>query len=347
MERKALIDLMQEVEPSLSAQQLVPIHAHFWFTGKSLMGYNGDIAISSLCKTEFKGALPTTLLSLLKTSKAADIELLPDGEAIKVKAASSKFTLSMLPPEDFTFQMPSETPEPFPCDAGRFMQALEVVMMSIGNDTSAADYMGVTLMVEGKELLLFATDRNTLCHASLPIKGKLSFKDRVVLPTVFCEQLLRIAKGATKLNLDIGDSYALLEQDGVKLYGRCVEPDNPMDFPGVLDQHFDAKMQKKMVSMPTKMLAVLERACIVTNQAVDKTKTEIVVRDGKMIFNSKSERGEVHDTIMVEDHPEVKAYVDAARLKDGYSKFEKVIITAQAAIMTKDNMVYMVSAAKG
>lgn len=349
MDRSKLIDILAEVEPALAAKELVPVLSHFWFTGKNVMAYNDHIAISTPCSTEFQGAVPRTLLSLLKTSKAKTVEFDVDGDNMVVKAASSKFKLAVLPKEDFVFTMPASKDLPkLPVDAGRFLQALEACMFSIGNDTSQADHMGVTLIREGSELLMFSTDRATITHGAVTLKGKYDWKGRAILPTDFCQELLRIAKGATELHMEVTDHHAFVTHNGTALFGRLVEPDTPADFISWIDRLYPESADKKMCEIPTKLLPILERACIVTDSAVDKTKMKVKVSDGIANFMSSSERGEVTDKLQVEErHPPVTCNVDPKRFRDGYGRFDKFLMTKDAVIMTRDSIVYLVSASGG
>jgi hypothetical protein len=348
MERKRLIDALDECGPALANNALIPILTHYAFTGTEVIAFNGRMAISCPWKSDFKGAVPQTLSALLKSSGAKEVDFQPEGETLVVKAASSRFKLAVLPLEDFTFEMPDfKRKSSFGVDAGRFLQSIEACLLSVGNDTSRSDYMGVTLINYGDELLMFATDRETISHGAVALKDKVGFKDRVIFPTEFCRELLRIAKGATKLNMEITENYAILEHGDVTLYTLLEELDhNPLDFIANLDQLFTAAMKKKMIEIPSKIAGILERACIVTNAAVDRTKTTIKVGDaGKTIMVSKSERGEVTDTITLEDHPLVTCLIDPKRLKDIYGTYSKFILTKDAAVMTRDQIVYMVAAA--
>lgn len=352
MDRSKLIDILSDVEPALAAKELVPVLSHFWFTGKEVMAYNDHIAISTPCATEFKGAVPRTLLSLLKTSKAKEVTFDVDGENMVVKAASSKFKLAVLPKEDFVFKMPSAADIPkMPIDAGRFMQALEACMFSIGNDTSQADHMGVTLMRDDSDLLLFSTDRATITQGTVKIKGKTAFTGRVIIPTDFCQQLLRVAKGATELHMQITDKYVFVSHNGTQLWGQLVEPDTPADFIAWLDRLYPESAEKRLVPIPTKLLPILERACIVTDSAVDKTKMKVKVDISEDVvtaeFVSISERGEVLDKLQLPKHPAVTCQVDPKRFRDGFGRFDKFVMTKDAVIMTKDAVVYLVGAGGG
>ena len=112
LSRTALIANLEVVEPALSDNAMIPVLSHFWFTGKRLLAYNGTIAISVPCETKFTGAVPKTLLAMLRTSGAKEIEITKAAFALEVKAAAAKWKLPTLPPDDFTFKMKAMPKEP-------------------------------------------------------------------------------------------------------------------------------------------------------------------------------------------------------------------------------------------
>lgn len=346
MERKVLIDLLSEVAPALANNQLIPILAHFCFNGKTVTGYDGHMGISVACATDFKGGLPPTLLALLNSSRSKAVELVQEDDTMVVKAAKSRFKMAVMPTEDFVFSMPKlPHDEAFPVDAGRFLQGLECCLRSTGNDTSSSDYMGVTLIADAKakKLRMFSTDRASVSSATVPLKGKVEF-DRVVLATEFVKQVLRIGKGATKLMMDIDDERTILKHGEATLFGKHVDLDNnPMDFVQIVDRAVTAANRKSMIDIPTAFAGVLERACIVTDSAVDKTRTQVKVVDGQASFKSKSERGEVTDTCQLKDHPDVSCAIDAGKFKAGYGSFTEMLLTKDVAVMADGELLYLVS----
>lgn len=353
IERTKVLGLLKDVEPAVAKNTLIPVLNHFWFTGKRLVTYNDHIGISVGCATEFTGAVPLTVMQLLESSKAEKIEFLPtDDGVLNIKAASSKWKLAMMPPTDFIFKMPkATTDEPMAVDAGRFMQAMGSCMKSIGNDTSNPDLMGVTLIndTKAKRILMFSTDRATISHGSVKYTGDLGF-ERVILKTEFCQQLLRIAKGATELYLEIGESHALLRNDGLTLFGRLERLDNPLDFVAQVAELLTSGTKQKSVVWPAKFRDMLDRACIITDGAIDKTKTKVSVKDREVLFTTVSERGEAFDKTTFEAaHPDVVAHIDPRRVMDGLDDYNRLTITKECVVMIndakeKDDLVYLVSA---
>ena len=59
-------------------------------------------------------------------------------------------------------------------------------MRSVSSDLSVSDQAGVTLMVDGDELSLFSTNNATLSTNTLKLTAKPPFKERIILPALFC-----------------------------------------------------------------------------------------------------------------------------------------------------------------
>lgn len=349
MERRQLLDTLGTVAPALASTDLIPVLTHFWFTGKTVMAFNDQIAISTPCATDFKGAVPGDLLQLTKLSKAKDVTLeTPDDKELVIKLASSRVKLGLLDPEAFLFEMPMPSSADF-LQTGKVAEFLDVVrnaMRSVSSDTSIPDQLGVTLIAEKGVLHVCSTNGMTMTHATIKVNGSPGFKDRVILSAPFCNQMLALAKTEKKLQLEIHDDHALLVcSDGTILFGRLIESPQPLNFLGVLDENFPDEDRKLLIEIPTKMHLILERAVVIAESKADRTKTTITVRDGKMKFFSASDRGEVADTMLVgETQPEVSMRIEARHLKNGYGDFDRMLITERCAVMVKDNKMYMVAA---
>lgn len=357
IETQKLIDLLQEVEPALSASNMMPIMSHFWFTGSSIQAYGDQarISISVPFKSDFKGALPRTILPMLISTAAKEIEITAEDEVVKIKAASSTMKFAMLDASGFVFKMPKHSGKKFPVNADQFLSGIENCLRSIGNSTATSSHMGVNVHTFDDEMLMLTTTTETLSYSCVGYKGKVPFPDRVILNAEFCRQLLRIAKGTTdaQLKLEVINTNevtgVLLEHEGTLLFGEILENDD-QNLVEYFDKYVPNKLDKQFFIIHEKLESVLTRACIITEAAIDKTRTEVSVREGKVRFLSKSERGEVTDSMLVDGakHADVVLHIDPKAFKDGYGSFARMAFTEQAAIMQSDDkQKYYVVAALG
>lgn len=346
MNRIELLDKLLVISPALASNDMITIMTHFWFNGTHVMAYNDQIAIQVPCKTDFTGAVPgNVLLDLLKASRAKDVELTVVDDNLSIKAASSRFKLGLLPPEQFIFDMPKPSKNSLPVNTKLFLDRIENCMRSVSGDTSVPDQLGITLLDDQESISLFATNGSTVSTSYIKTTGKVPFEDRVILSTVFCQQMLRLAKDHSKaLQLEVQDDFSLLTYGTTALFGRLIESEKPLNFEDIMKRHFTEADKKQLISIPTKLKLILDRAVIITDAKVDQTKTVVTVRDGRMRFSSKSDRGEVFDSMQIEDQqPEVSIKVDPRLLKNGYGFFDHMLVTETCVVMVKEDMTYLVA----
>lgn len=360
MNRVDLLERLERVKPALSGNNLVPILSHFWFRNNSLLAYNDQIAIQTKLTSNFAGAVPDTLIQLLSVSRAEEVEFfvsedeagkkLPEGQLL-VKAASSKLKLPFLPEEQTKiFDMPKSNPaENLPVDTTKFLEAIESCMRSLKEDTSMPDSLGITVVAnaDDRSLNFYATNDSTISFSTLKFKSDV--RDfRIVLSGNFCRQMIALSKLDGKKHIEINEGYSLFECGDNVLFGRLVDVQRPLDFDSVIDSSFSVEVEKNLVSIPTKLELMLDRAIIITESKTERSKTAITVKDGVAKFYSKSEKGEVRDSVQVEaTHPDVTVNIDPRLFKMGYGFYEKMVMTENCLIMAKGSSLYLVSASVG
>lgn len=358
MDRKELVEKLKLVAPALSDKELIPVLTHFWFSGDTVMAFNDQIAIEVPCPTDFEGAVPgNVLLDMLNSSQSTEAKFTLTEDTLLVElgkanskgkfATRTKLELKVLPVEDFIHTMPKVGKEDGIEGSDLFSPAIDSCMQSISNDTSIPDQLGLTIIPNGKELHLYATNNQTLSHARVKTDAKLA--GRVILSKPFCEQLITLTDGVD-FRLIIEDDHAMvITSDKVKLFGRLVNSEHPLDFSDLLSTHLSTEKKKQLIAMPKSLRNVLQRALIITDTKMEETKSLITVQDGKMTVVSKSARGELRDTVLdkagdIQDHPDISVKLNPKLLKAGCDRYSNLLVTKTCAIMTKDDMVYLVSA---
>lgn len=347
MNRIDLLKKLELVSPALSDNTLIPALTHLWFTGENVMAYNDQIAISTPLVTDFQGAVPgNVLLSLLKASKAKEVTLTLENDNLLVKAASSKWRLAVLPPEAFIFDIPKPTKATLLQGKYKeFLASISACLRSVSAGGTIPDVLGVTLIPhpEGeKGLFLFATDDNTISCSRLT--EKCSLKERVILPEAFCKQLVSLGK-ADKPHLEVNTEYALLTTAEATLFGRLLESPSPLDFVSIVGKHTPNGFKKEMIAVPTMLEGILTRAIIINDtNSNDRQPTLITVKErGVMRFHTKSDRGEAHDAVKIEQQQkEVSVRAEAKLIKEGFGFFDKWAVTKSAILMTKDDHLYLI-----
>jgi DNA polymerase III sliding clamp (beta) subunit (PCNA family) len=350
MQRLELVEKLERVSPALSNNNLVPVLSHYWFKGDVLLAYNDQIAISTKLSSEFVGAVPNTLIQLLSASRAKDVEFTTNEDNnLVVKAASAKFKLPFLAEKSFDiFEMPKpDSKQALPVDMGKFLEAIDSAMRSLKEDTSMPDSLGITLAMSGSDIHLYATNDATISYANVKVKPYTT-EFRVVLSGNFCRQMLLIAKTGGSSHVEIHSDYSLFVCNNTILFGRLIDVQRPLDFDAVIESSFPQELHKNLVSIPTKLQLMLERAIIITESKTERSKTAISIKDGIARFVSQSpEKGEVKDSVQLEaQHPDVSVTIDPRLFKAGYGWADKMLLTDQCLIMSKGDSLYLVSASQ-
>jgi DNA polymerase III sliding clamp (beta) subunit (PCNA family) len=354
--RQELVDKLELVSPALSSIDLVPVLTHFWFKDGLVLAYNDQIAISTKLSANFAGAVPgKTLKSLLSVSKAKEVEFfvdkdsdskkLPEGQLL-VKAASSKLKLPFLAEEQTKiFDMPKPDPKgALPVDINSFLEAISSCMRSLKEDTAMPDSLGITFSLENDWINLYATNDATISFAKVKVKSHAT-SYRIVLSGNFCRQMAALSKLEGKKHIEIHKDYSLFQCGEHVLFGKLIEVQRPLDFDSVLEQSFPQEVKNNLVSIPSKLELILDRAVVITDSKADRAKTAITVKDGIAKFLSQSDKGEVRDSVQLEDaHPDVEVNVDPKLFKNGFGYFDKFVLTEQCLIMSTGSSLYLVSA---
>ena len=235
LNRKDLIRALRTVKPALSSRRNEVLSC-FWFTGKTVMAYNYQIAISVPCETNFTGAVPgkRKLLVLLNHTKRHSVELAAAGGELTGGQEDSYFVTTLRPPEEFQAlftmpTMPNSVAKLAEHESSDLIDCIAGCMRSFGPRSSIAE--GLTVIPNRKSVEFFATNGSTISKASLDIG--LPCKRRVIISAAFCKQALAIGKRAKSLRFRIADDHALMLADDVTLYGHLVESEKPYDFAGI------------------------------------------------------------------------------------------------------------------
>ena len=336
MLRRDLTDCLDLVSPALAKNDIIPVLKHICFTGLEVICFNDQIGMSVPLKTEFVGGVPGKLLmDLLGASRAKEVEFIDKNAELEIKAASSRFKLPVMPEDSFVFDMPKPKDKPLPVPLGQFAQAIEGCLRSTSTDQSVADQQGITLIVDNDKLSLFSTNNATVSTNTLKLTGKPSFKERVILPALFCEQVVKLAGKNCKL--EVHDDYALLSTPkGVCCFGRFLNSHKPIDFQEVVDSNLKGVV-KQLRPIPSKLRLMVERAIIITQ--TEKVLTTITVKDGIMRFESKG-TGDVIDSVQV-DQDDAELALDPKYLKVGMASFYDADETKNGLMLMTDRCFIM------
>jgi hypothetical protein len=340
--RAELSAKLETLAPALLPDAVVPALGMVWFLGDRAMAYNDVISISVPLETKFTGAVPgLTLIKVIKASLAKTVEVLPGKNSIEVKAARTRLKLALSDPETFAFTMPEvKNYTGLDFDHGRsFIQALDHLMLSVGDDPLQPDQCGVTLIQAGDDTLLYATNRSTISHAKLHGFNFLQDGERVILPTAFCQQMITFMESESMgLCIDQDQGHACFHAGEVKVWGRLLASKDPLDFVGVAGNFLPEDIT--LFPVPKNLNRTVDRILVVADDK--ELSMTMSVRNSRCHFELSSAHGEIFDSVPLPDHPEASAMIKPKWVKP-VCHFDEMLLTARCLIMRKDNATYMVS----
>jgi DNA polymerase III sliding clamp (beta) subunit (PCNA family) len=345
-DRKELANKLATVAPALSDGKIIKILDHFWFTGKELMTFNDTLAIAVPFKTQFVGALPSTLSKYLATiSNRETVQLTRDDMKVKLTVPKSpmKITLAMMAAEDFTFTWPAKPNKVnLAHDVDKdFRAALKTCLRSLGNDGQRPETRGVTVLADKKGGSLYTTDSATMSTAVVAnMKSAADF--RAIMPGAFCTALAG-SKGDGKLV--ITDSYCEFVENGneLKLFGRLLETSDPIDFASLIDRHISSEQLASAIAIPKNLSDALNRAKITAEDStVGRPETMLNVTPKGLKITAVATNA-TDDFIAFKGHPEVFTKCDARRLLDALDDFQHIYIGASAIALLSETATHLVS----
>ena len=352
LERLVMLEAINMVKPALATKDLIEALTHIWFDGEPITAYNDtDLGIQVPFQIDFKGGLRgALLLGLLQNSRAKDIELEPGEEAhqMQLKAARVRAKLAVLDFEQNVWQFPAFNPKKAFKISADFVDAMKKVLVSVGNDTSIPEKLGVTLISSPDGgLLLFTTDSRSIAQVEIELKEKPKLPERIILPTAFCEQLIRICSDGGQLELR-KDCAIAANADGVLLYARLVDVIKPLPFVETFAKHTKFPKAARF-EVPTRLALALERAIVILDEVAGEP-VQISISAGKLRLEAiHAGRGDLKDSVQIADTvPEITVKVAPDLIKRALPLSSHMVIGEQAIYMTgPDGFSYLASTAGG
>jgi hypothetical protein len=367
MLRSDLVNALEIADAARSSKTVTPLLTHFWFRDDVIVCFNDAIALSVPFKSNFVGAVPGAILTLLKTSHVKEMTIASNGESATFKAGDAKLKLQTmsLSDADKILIFPKTKGEPIEFENSKeFMRVLSYCMISVGTDTSSPDTVGVTLIPDGDYLRMYSTNDNTLSAGEVLVNCDLNFK-RVILCAEFCKQLLKLGS-EREFDLWVSEDFSLAkiygedEDDGtILLYGRLLESSNPIPFKALLERHAPPEVVDQFIPRPLISQAI-DRALIIAGTGADEVRTRIDIRDGDIELLTQGKISQVEDYAdIAKKHADVRLRLAIKWLRLGYDQMPadaEIVFREDAIVMmheskpkkgkAKTNLLFIISAGK-
>ena len=178
VERDTLADAVAWTARSLPARPAVPVLGGVLLevTDNTLTVSGFDYEVSTQVEVEVHAAIAGRALVsgrlLAEISRALPphpVDVAVDGPKVTISCGSARFTLPLMPVEDYP-TLPTMPTTAGVVDSATFATAVAQVAIAAGRDDTLPMLTGVRLEIEGDELRLAATDRYRLAVRELPWK---------------------------------------------------------------------------------------------------------------------------------------------------------------------------------
>lgn len=344
--RLQLLSSLELLEDALSVKPIIEELTFLWFTGTHVYAYNDVIGIVSPLETEFQGGMKgTLLLGLLQKSRAREIEIVPtENSEMFLKAANTRLNLAYYGMERAIWDVPTfDRDKSFPINED-FIRAISNAMLSIGHDTSIPDQLGITLIPDGKLLYLFSTDSKTISRAMIPFEC--TFSERIILPAVFCQQLLKLCKAGTGRMLIDKDSVLVQNPNGTMLFSRLIETARPLEFHKTVDAVMSSLETRGLVPLPKRFKLAIERVAVVLESHLGEP-AKFQISNNILQLQASTNLGNIKDSMRLdEDHSNVELHVDPTLVKRALGDCSNFYLIPSCVILSDENFIHLISASE-
>jgi len=345
MSRLDLLTALEVLEPALAPKPIIEELTFIWFTGTSVYAYNDVIGIVTPLETEFQGGMKGSLiLGLLKKSRAKEVEFQQSNTSdLIIKAANARLNLAYYEIERSLWEMPDfersisfeVTPE--------LIKAIDDVTISIGQDTSIPDQLGITLIPDGNILYLFSTDSKTISRAMIPFPCK--FENRIILPALFCQQFVKLFKKGGRMMV-MRDSVLAENDQGLRLFTRLIETSRPLEFHETVDSVLSSMKVAQHVPVPKRLKLAIERIAIVLEHHIGEP-AEFRIADNVLHMHANTALGDIKDSMRLDmDHNNVELTVDPLLIKRAINGSGSFYLTPSCVVLSSENFIHLISASE-
>jgi DNA polymerase III beta subunit, central domain len=351
--RARLLKTLNMVAPAVGSESGFPILSRVWFTGSHVAAYNDRIVIVTPRATAFTGGVvAATLTRFLTTSRVAAVDLVADGDSnVVLRLGSAAVRLELLPLDDllhhwqWTEVLPGvpDMPKQNCIDgiAGQVFAAIAHCLPSVSSYATIVERLGISVYAEHNKIHLCATDGDTLAHARLPLAKGARWPRRITLPVEFCTEMLKLAKRAKTVRLDVQDDHVLFAADDTLLFSRLLAVDHPINYARVLGQHMPERRVKALVDIPRRLPWIFEQAAQLDTGINERA--SLCIQGGEARLHMYTTRGEFTDTMQLPGHPDGECAPPAAPLRRA-AAFNKILFSNDSVLLATGDMFYLVAA---
>ena len=232
------------------------------------------------------------------------VRLLPPGDVtlehqqsegvVLLTCGAASYRLHTYNPDDFPRLPDVEASSLFQLDREAFLQTVNRVSRASSKDESRPVLTGILMRIEGKTLVMAATDsyRLSVKETSLPADGGQELE--AIVPARALGELVRVAQGSQSEHIDLGvqDNQVVFAVDGVVLTARRIDGQFP-NYKQLRPESFEVEMR-----LPREEL--LEAVRRVGVMAQRNSPLRLRFEEGQLTIQAQTQDvGEAHETLPI------------------------------------------------
>ena len=272
VERDALLAGLQQVCGVVERRQTLPILANVLVNvagGEAwLTAYDHEVQLKSLVKLDGEGEADFTLPArkLLDICRAlpegANIGFVIDGERATVSSGRSRFTLGVLPAEDYPALEVSASAHTVEVPQGVLKRLLEKTQFAMAHQDVRYYLNGLLLELDGEWLRAVATDGHRLAVSATRLAQEMASPVQVIIPRKGVMELGKLLENGDNLaRCDIGANQIRISMPGFSFTSKLIDGRFP-DYRRVIPHDLD----KELVAEREPLRQALARAAILSNE---------------------------------------------------------------------------------
>ena len=244
-ERDALLEALSVTSRAAGIRgglQLVLSGVHMSLKGDELTLTASDRELTITMQLTVAGAIDgetvvtARLISeVVRSLDAGAVNVVVDGEGIRIDSARSKFSLQTMGSEDFP-QMAALDGDPVVLEANGLLTALKQVVKAASADESRPVLTGVLLSAEHEGLRLVTTDSYRLALCDLPGLEMLKSDQSVLVPSRALQEVIRLLSDVEQVSVRFSDREASFNIGAVTIVTRLIEGEFP-SYQGLIPTH--------------------------------------------------------------------------------------------------------------
>lgn len=355
-DQKTLMHSISIVQKAVSSKSTLPIlkgiYLEAFDQNLRLVGTDTEIGIDHVMKANIieEGSIvvDARLFSdIIRRLPDFEVEIsLQENNQLLIKCASTEFNILSYNSSEFPELPEIEEEQTHEISQELFKSMIRQTVFATAQDEARPILTGVLMEIEDDMLNMVALDGYRVALRKGKIEAHLN--NKIVIPGKTLNEVNRIMGGEDdeKIQISLTNNHALFTVGNTKLTSRLLEGEF-INYNQILPKEFKSRVKVNAKHL----LDSIERASLVGKEGRNNL-VKFIITDDKMVINSNSELGNVHEEIKIELEGEdlqiafnSKYFIDALKVIDDenvYLEFTTNLSPGIIKPISNDNTIYLV-----